>query len=126
LIFSSHKEFRGKLGTQNAQKELIHKLKQIEDALKTNNPENKFLFNSKEFSFADALVSPYLVRLYVAIKQGHSVLEKISMEIYPHVNSYCEMLINDDKLAPAYNLDEPVEKSKSAKSNSTHWSKYIF
>ena len=86
-----------------AQVRLETKLDLIEAELAKNSKGNRFFFNNKHFTYADARVSPYLVRLYAALKEGnYENLNDISLKEYPLLVKYIKNLLADDKLAPAY------------------------
>ena len=80
----------------------------IEDTLKKNQKENNFLLNKSDFTYADARISPYIVRLYLAIQEDHQMLTGINLNLLPNIKKYAENLINHRTLAQAFNLDEPV------------------
>lgn len=99
---------------EKARTDLTNKLKLVEEMLSKNQNGHKYLLDSPEFTYADARVSPYFVRLYLALKNGHEVLKGISLDSYPLLKSYVENLIGDKDLSKAYNLDAPVKASKKS------------
>lgn len=96
------------MNRSKAKVDLKANLKEVEELLKKNQPGNKYLLDSKEFSYADAIISPYLVRLYIAIKEGHLVIAGVNMKDYPHLSKYIDNLLANPDLKQAYNLDEQV------------------
>jgi len=121
---SSNKHFYGKNGIVNAQRELVNKLKEVEALLAKNTDGNKYLLNYSAVSYADALIAPYLVRLYLAIEDENPILEGIDLKNYPAVYKYIQNLLEDQKLSKAFNLDEPV-KSKTKKTAPKIWSNVV-
>jgi glutathione S-transferase len=94
------------MGILNGNKELIdilkEKLEQIESELSKNTEGNHYLFDQKDVSYADIIISPILVRTYFGLSVQISTLSPLSIDDYPHVAKYVECMIDHPKLGKGY------------------------
>ena len=78
------------------------KLEEIESELSSQDDSHPYLFNQKDVTFADIILSPILLRIYYSLVENISTLSFLKIGEYPNIVKYIDNLIHHPILAKGY------------------------